>query len=96
VNVPHYVLSNRVYESDVGFLSAPRRKEITYRTSHLVSIDADESAHLVEVHVSKPRLLDHLRIEPTPKFRHQQQHVIVRSAWKKDLSCIQLVKRAAY
>ena len=69
---------------------------MTYRTGHLIAIDTDESAHLVEVHVPKPRLLDHFGIEPTPKLHHQQQHVIIGSARKKNLSRIQLVKRAAY
>lgn len=69
---------------------------MTYRASHPISVDADESAHLVEVHVSKLRLLDHFGIEPTSKFHHQQQHMVIGSTGKKDLSCIQLVERAAY
>ena len=71
-------------------------KEMAYRAGYPISIDTDESAHLVEVHVSKLCLLDHLGIEPAPKFHHQQQHMIIGSARKKDLSCIQFVKRAAH
>jgi hypothetical protein len=61
---------------------------MTYRTRHSIFINADERAHLVEVHVSKLRLLDHLGIESASKLHHQQQHMVVGSAGKKNLSCI--------
>lgn len=69
---------------------------MTYGAGYSISIDVDESAHLVEVHVSKLRLLDHLGIKPTSKFHHQQQHMVIGSSGKKDLSCVQFVKCAAY
>lgn len=69
---------------------------MTYRASYTISIDADESAHLVKVNVSKLRLLDELGVEPTSEFHHQQQHMIIGSTRKKDFSCIQFIKRAPY
>lgn len=61
---------------------------MTYRAGYPISIDADERAHLIEVYVSKLGLLYHFGIEPTPKLHHQQQHMVVGSAGKKDLSCV--------
>jgi len=79
-----------------GFSQLRGEKEITYRASYPISIDADERAHLVEVYVSKLRLLDHFGIEPASKFHHQQQHMVVGTTGKEDLSCIQFVECAAY
>jgi len=61
---------------------------MAYRACDPISINADESAHLVEVYVSKLGLLYHFGIEPAPKFHHQQQHMVVGSAGKKDFSCV--------
>ena len=72
MNVPHYVLRNRYYELAVGFFSQLRgEKETTYRSGYPISVNADESPHLVEVHVSKLRLLNHLGVEPASEFHHQ-------------------------
>lgn len=69
---------------------------MTHRAGDTISIDADERAHLVEVHGSKLCLLDHLGIEPSPKFHHQQQHMVIGSTRKEDLSCIKFVECATY
>jgi len=58
---------------------------MTYRAGYPIFVDANERAHLVEVHVSKLRLLDHFGVEPSPKFHHQQQHMVVGSTRKKYL-----------
>lgn len=63
-------------------------KEMTYRASYPIFFDADERAHLVEVYVSKLRLFYHLGIETASKFHHQQQHMVIGSARKEDLSSI--------
>jgi hypothetical protein len=63
-------------------------KEMAYRAGYTILIDADERAHLVEVYVSKLRLLNHLGIEPASEFHHQQQHMVIGSTRKEDLSCV--------
>jgi hypothetical protein len=68
---------------------------MTHRSGDPVSIDADECAHLVEVHGPKLGLLDYLSIEPSPKFHHQQQHIVIGSTREEDLSCIKFVECAA-
>jgi len=69
---------------------------MTYRAGYSIPIDADECAHLVEVYIPKLGLLDHLGIEPASKFHHQQQHMVIGSTGKEDLSCIQFIKGATY
>lgn len=80
----------------VAFSQLRGEREETYRAGHPILINADECAHFIEVHVSKLGLFDHLGIEPASKFHHQQQHMVIGSARKEDLSCIQLVKGATY
>lgn len=50
---------------------------MTYRAGNPIPINANERAHLVKVQVPKLCLFDHLSIEPTPKFHHQQQHMVI-------------------
>jgi hypothetical protein len=61
---------------------------MAYRAGYPILIDADKCAHLVEVHVSELRLLNHLGIEAASEFHHQQQHMVIGSTGKEDLSCI--------
>jgi len=94
--VPYDVLCIGFTNKMLAFSQLRGERGMTYRAGHPISIDADERAHLIEVYISKLGLLYHLGIEAAPKFHHQQQHVVVGSAGKKNLSCIQFVKCAAY
>ena len=69
---------------------------MAYRAGHSIALDVDECTHLVKVHVSKLGFLDYLGIEPSPKFHHQEQHMVIGSTRKEYLPCVQLVECAAY
>lgn len=69
---------------------------MTHRAGYPISLNADEPTHLVKVHISKLGFLDHLGVEPSPKFHHQEQHMVIGSTREKDLSCVQFVECAAY
>ena len=72
----------------LAFSQLRGEKGMTYRTGHSIFVDTDEGAHLIEVHVSELRLLNHFGVESTPKLHHQQQHMVVGSTGKKDLSSV--------
>lgn len=66
----------------------PSGNKTTYRAQNPIRFKTQETSHFIEVHVTELSLFNHLPVETSLEFHHEQQHLVIRASGEQDLSCV--------